>query len=230
MICKTIHQMWKDHDVPAECVPYTDSWKQHHPDWNYRFWTDVDILELISTHYNWFLDTYNNYDYNIQRSDTARHVILHHHGGLYCDIDIQCSRPVNDLFETAPDCLLFGENPENSIAIEGDNPHGSPGIVTNSIYYANKHNAFMLKCLKTLNVRGKPQQERNECHGAFILRTTGCVFLDSMYHRWKRAYNIQREPYYRFEKRSMRERQSSGTDVEVTDVEYGTHHSMNSWL
>lgn len=222
--------MWKDHDVPVECVPYTDSWKQHHPDWNYRFWTDVDILELISTHYNWFLDTYNNYDYNIQRSDTARHVILHHHGGLYCDIDIQCSRPVNDLFETAPDCLLFGENPENSIAIEGDNPHGSPGIVTNSIYYANKHNAFMLKCLKTLNVRGKPQQERNECHGAFILRTTGCVFLDSMYHRWKRAYNIQREPYYRFEKRSMRERQSSGTDVEVTDVEYGTHHSMNSWL
>lgn len=222
--------MWKDHDVPSACVSYMDSWKQHNPDWNYRFWTDADILELISTHYNWFLKTYNNYDYNIQRSDTARHIILHHHGGLYCDIDIECIRSVNDMFKTSPDCLLFGENPENSIMIEGNNPGGSPGIVTNSIYYAKKQNPFMLKCLKILNVRGKLQQEHNECHGAFVLRTTACVFLDSMYHRWKRIYNIQREPYYRFEKRSMRERQSSRKRVEYSDLEYGVHHSMNSWL
>lgn len=222
--------MWKDNDVPPECVSYIKSWKHHNPGWEYRFWTDSDILELITKHYGWFLETYNNYDYNIQRSDTARHIILHHHGGLYCDIDIECNRSIDDLVSTSPECLLFGENPENSIVVEGDNPYGAAGIVTNSIYYANKHNAFMLKCLKTLNVRGKPKQERNECHGTFVLRTTACVFLDSMYHRWKNIYNIQREPYYRFEKRSMRERQNSGVCVEMTDVEYGTHHSMNSWL
>ena len=209
--------MWKNHDTPALCAPYMHSWKHHHPDWEYRFWTDDDILELITTHYEWFLETYNNYEHNIQRSDVARHVILHQHGGLYCDIDVECYKPTDDLFDNT--CVVFGENPD-------DCKHG----LTNSIYYAPQHCPFMLRCIKTLKIQRDYKQLSHECRGSYILRTTGCVFLDSMYHRWRHALPVTSESHKRFEYQLKRYRREVDIEYKPDEMEYGVHHSMGSWL
>ena len=37
--------------------------------------------------YPWFLDTYDNYRYPIQRADSIRYFILASHGGIYIDLD-----------------------------------------------------------------------------------------------------------------------------------------------
>lgn len=216
MTFRTIHQMWKDHDVPVECRSYMNSWKLHHPEWKYCFWTDEDILKLITKHYGWFLQTYNNYKHNIQRADAARHVILHHHGGLYCDIDIECYKPTDKLFDDV--CVVFGENPDDF-----DN------ILTNSIYYAPKGCKFMMRCIKTLNIQRDLKQHAYECDGGYVLRTTGCVFIDSMYHRWKHALSVERETHERFERRLKNERMNIPDDYTPEPVEYGVHHSMGSW-
>ena len=208
--------MWKDHDTPAICAPYMHSWKHHHPDWEYRFWTDDDILELITEHYSWFLDTYNSYEHNIQRSDAARHVILHHHGGLYCDIDIECYKPTDDLFNDT--CVLFEENPNDY-----------SDILTNSICYAPKYCPFMLRCVKTLKIQHGSEQLPHECYGGYILRTTGPVFLDSVYHRWRHVLPVRRESHERFEYTVKTNRQSPDYCHEPNNKEYGMHHNMGSW-
>jgi len=209
--------MWKDTNIPTNCVPYINSWKLHHPTWEYRFWTDTNILELITNHYDWFLDTYNNYKHNIQRSDVARYIILHHHGGLYCDIDIECYKPVDNLLNGI--CTVFGENP-------GDYNHG----LTNSIYYAPQHCPFMLRCIKTLKIQRDYKQLSHECRGSFILRTTGCVFLDCLYRRWMHTLPVTRESHKRFEYQLKRHRREVDVDYKPDELEYGVHHSMGSWL
>ena len=45
---------------------------------------------VLQEHYPWFLPTYLSYTYNIQRVDVLRYFILHHHGGIYIDLDMGC--------------------------------------------------------------------------------------------------------------------------------------------
>ena len=60
-------------------------------------WTDAGSREFIAEHYPWFLDTFDNYTYPIQRADAIRYFVLYHFGGVYIDLDIGCIRPVDPL-------------------------------------------------------------------------------------------------------------------------------------
>ena len=60
-------------------------------------WTDASSREFIAQHYPWFLDTFDNYTYPIQRADAIRYFVLHHYGGIYMDLDIGCIRPLDPL-------------------------------------------------------------------------------------------------------------------------------------
>ena len=60
-------------------------------------WTDASSREFIAEHYPWFLDTFDNYKYTIQRADVIRYFVLHYYGGIYLDLDIGCLRPLDPL-------------------------------------------------------------------------------------------------------------------------------------
>jgi inositol phosphorylceramide mannosyltransferase catalytic subunit len=95
---KIVHQTWKSKSVPS---PYRE-WRQEcidlNPDWEFKIWTDDDNRELVRLHYPSFLTTYDNYDLNIKRIDSARYMMLHRYGGLYMDLDITCLRPFGNAF------------------------------------------------------------------------------------------------------------------------------------
>ena len=63
----------------------------------YKLWTDAGSREFIAEHYSWFLDTFDNYTYPIQRADAIRYFVLYHYGGVYVDLDIGCLRPMDPL-------------------------------------------------------------------------------------------------------------------------------------
>jgi glycosyltransferase involved in cell wall biosynthesis len=98
-IPEIIHQTWKTADIPSEMVDFQRTWTEHHPDWEYRLWTDDDNRQLIEKHYAWFLPIYDSYAENICRVDAARYFILHHCGGLYVDLDFECLRSLHQLLE-----------------------------------------------------------------------------------------------------------------------------------
>ena len=60
-------------------------------------WTDAGSREFIAEHYSWFLDTFDNYTYAIQRADAIRYFVLYHYGGIYIDLDIGCLKPMDPL-------------------------------------------------------------------------------------------------------------------------------------
>jgi len=85
------------------------TWKEKFPTWEYRFWNDDDLENLIKTDYPWFHDTYKGYDQQIKRVDAARYFILHKYGGMYADMDYEC---VNNFEHLIPqDKVSIAESP-----------------------------------------------------------------------------------------------------------------------
>ena len=87
-----IHHVSPSLDIPAQWLKSYRSCRdmEHHKTYQFYLWTDQSMRELIYEHYDWFLDTYDNYPYQIQRVDAARYFILHRYGGIYLDLDVGC--------------------------------------------------------------------------------------------------------------------------------------------
>jgi mannosyltransferase OCH1-like enzyme len=97
MIPATIHQMWKTGDVPARLAPYAESWRAMHPTWQYRLWTDAHLETFVREQYPEMWDLYRTYSEPIQRVDAVRYMLLHHFGGVYADLDVECVRSLEPL-------------------------------------------------------------------------------------------------------------------------------------
>lgn len=88
-IPKIIHQIWMGSEMPRKFRRQTATWKQHHPDWEYRLWGDNDISEFSPD----IVGLVNSVDCFAQKGDILRMAILQRYGGLYVDVDYDCYRP-----------------------------------------------------------------------------------------------------------------------------------------
>jgi len=101
-IPRIIHQTWRDSNVAAHshvAELSQRSWRSHHPDWDYRLWTDTELEPFIERYYSWFLPTWRQLNLKIKRIDAVRYCWLHHFGGMYADLDFVCIRNVEALLE-----------------------------------------------------------------------------------------------------------------------------------
>ncbi|KAG5639264.1 hypothetical protein H0H81_004925 [Sphagnurus paluster] len=96
-IPRILHQTWKTEVLPTRWKGISDACRAMMPDYEYMLWTDASSREFIAKEYPWFLETFDNYTYPIQRADAIRYFILHYYGGVYLDLDIGCIRPVDPL-------------------------------------------------------------------------------------------------------------------------------------
>ena len=78
-----IHQTYKTEDLPDGWKDTPQSWKtvsnpalltdlscclvqKEHPGWEYMFWTDKSMREFVAREYEWFLPTFDAYEFGIQ--------------------------------------------------------------------------------------------------------------------------------------------------------------------
>lgn len=92
-IPKIIHQIWLGSPLPEKYREFQEGWIKHHPDWQYKLWTDDDVENLGLVNKKWY-DQTDNYGF---KSDIARYEILYRFGGVYVDTDYECFRPL-DIF------------------------------------------------------------------------------------------------------------------------------------
>ena len=122
MIPRVIHQTWKDRDVPERFLAAQRSWQETHPDWEYRFWTDVDLAVLVRERAPELVPLYERYPEAIQRVDAARYVILREFGGVYADLDLVCLRPIDALLDAEvvlPRTTPFGVSNQFMLSVKG---------------------------------------------------------------------------------------------------------------
>jgi len=158
MIPNIIHQTGpieeKWHPIWKECQR---SWKEKYSDFEYKFWTDEDLRNLIKEKYTSFLNLYDNFPLHIMRVDFARFCILHSYGGIYADLDIFCYKNFYDLLKN--DLYLieswpqWGEKVQNSLMISTKNhPFWEKCIILSLLRYEysqktfTDRNDFILNC------------------------------------------------------------------------------------
>ncbi|EER28923.1 SUR1 protein, putative [Coccidioides posadasii C735 delta SOWgp] len=97
IIPKIIHQTYKNESIPAIWQEAQQSCLELHPDYEYKLWTDEKADAFIESQYPWFLETFRNYRYPIQRADAIRYFVLTYYGGIYIDLDDGCNRRLDPL-------------------------------------------------------------------------------------------------------------------------------------
>jgi len=113
-IPRIIHQSYKTAELPARWAKTPEQWRKHHPDFEYRFWSDFDNRELIRLQYPWMLETYDSYPFPIQRADAARYFVILTYGGVYADLDVKPLRDISELLckvDRETEQLLVAETP-----------------------------------------------------------------------------------------------------------------------
>lgn len=98
-IPRIIHQTWKSERLPTRFRTFQDSWRRHHPNWDYRFYDDDACRQVVADAFPGLLPMYDRCPHPVQRADIFRYLVVAHEGGLYADMDMECLRPVDQLLE-----------------------------------------------------------------------------------------------------------------------------------
>jgi mannosyltransferase OCH1-like enzyme len=158
MIPKIIHQTGPEeqkwHPIWKEC---SETWKNTFPDFQYMYWTDDDLRNLVKEKYSEFLDLYDNFPYHIMRVDFARFCILHSYGGIYADLDIYCYKNFYDLLKRDLYILESWRDWEEK--------------VQNSLMASSANQEFWEKCMYFSGIKFILNQKNN--YKEYILESCG---------------------------------------------------------
>lgn len=131
-IPRILHQTSATTTIPDKWVDLQKSCKEAYSEFEYKHWTDENAREFIASKYSWFLDTWDNYAFPIQRADAIRYFILYHFGGIYLDMDTLCNK-------TIPFDQIEADGAEHHAVFKSTTPTG----VSNDLMISSpRHPAF----------------------------------------------------------------------------------------
>lgn len=165
LIPKIIHQTYKTTAIPEEWKEGQQRCIDLHPDYKYILWTDEMADTFIREEYPWFLKTFENYRYPIERADAIRYFVLYHMGGIYIDLDDGCERRLDPLL-TVP---AFARKT-------------SPTGISNDVLGSVPRHPFFSKVLNSLE-----KYDRNWLVPYItIMASTGPLFISMVWKQYKR--------------------------------------------
>jgi mannosyltransferase OCH1-like enzyme len=204
--------------------PLTEKWKQLHPLWEYRLWTDIANREFIHDHFPEFLNKYDGYPYAIQRVDAIRYLLLYRYGGVYVDLDFECLKNIEPLIEGAT-CLLGREAEEQCQRNEKDE------IIGNAFIACTPGHPFIKAICDAVCGDGRIATDNTH-----VLDTTGPFMLTRVYEQFAQKDSIRvldadvLYPLGTEDHGPVRVRKA--TDPEMTGKlgnAYAVHHYWGSW-
>ncbi len=125
-VTKIIHQTYFSVTVPEEIQANIAKLKTLNPSWDYRFYTDSDIVDFITNHYDAsVLDYFNriNPAYGAARADLFRYLVVYRLGGAYLDIKSSTTIALDDVLATDERFVLSYWNNKPGQDYEGFGMH-----------------------------------------------------------------------------------------------------------
>jgi len=95
MIPRIIHHTFRNRQgLTREQRSIMKTWVNLNPDWEIMYHEDADCLRLVEKHYPSYLQLFKTLPRNVERADFFRYLVLHHYGGVYVDVDVECVIPL----------------------------------------------------------------------------------------------------------------------------------------
>jgi mannosyltransferase OCH1-like enzyme len=170
MIPKILWQTheWKYEDLPDIYKSNSMTWRNHFPDWEYRYHSAEDRENFIKEYYPEQLSVYQFIKPGIYKADFWRYLVIYEFGGMYADMD-----SVYDLSFTHPTKPL---NFDKSINVSFNGyfrlNKWSPPMYQNAWLLAEAKNPIMKKVVDSL-IDG--------CTRLYDNRDSYKIFPDSMW-------------------------------------------------
>lgn len=95
-IPKIIHQIWiGEKQLPEKLKVLMKSWKEKHPDWEYKLWSNQDLASFnpVSGRAISFAENIGS------KVDIFKYEILYRYGGIYVDADFESIEPLDPIQE-----------------------------------------------------------------------------------------------------------------------------------
>ncbi|MBX6745322.1 MAG: tetratricopeptide repeat protein [Acetobacteraceae bacterium] len=106
-----IVQYWNTPDPPPEIADLMQDWRNQHPNYNYRRFSDADAQTFLRENYS--MDTLKAYQRArelAQKADIFRLAYLFAEGGFYIDADDRCLAPIRTIVPPNTNLVLYQEN------------------------------------------------------------------------------------------------------------------------
>eukprot|EP00892_Ulva_mutabilis_P010532 jgi/Ulvmu1/7851/UM004_0082.1 len=108
LIPKVVHQTAKSVDgLSAGVNALRQTWMRLNPAWEVRLWDDAHCKEFVRQEFPEYLAAYNGLAKNVERADFFRYLVVLRFGGVYADIDTECTQPLDEAIRP-DDALLVG--------------------------------------------------------------------------------------------------------------------------
>lgn len=135
MIPKIIHQTGPSNisNWHPLWFPCAQSWKNQFSTFEYKFWNDAQIDELVRTEYPDYWEMYQNFPIHIMKIDFVRLCFMHKFGGIYADLDVFCYQ---NFYSELKESVYLLENPMGNDPIE------------NSLMCSEPEHEFWIECIK----------------------------------------------------------------------------------
>ncbi|WP_114966517.1 glycosyltransferase [Alkalilacustris brevis] len=219
MIPKLIHQTWRDHDIPGPSA-WPESWKRLNPAWEYRFWTDEDLLELVRQHYPQLEALYQSYPKPVQRADMGRYLILHHCGGVYADIDTECLAPFDPIAQDSR--VILAEEPAEHR--NHSQPLGLERLFFNGLMASPRGHRFWDHVLEVM-------ERCRHAAGTWVLESTGPLMLTGVVESYPRPEELSLNSCHLFAPVTNDGCESLALPKgDYAGLRLASHHWQGSWL
>jgi len=108
-IPKILHQTFPSRDLPIAFRENVDRLRALHPNWDYCFYDDDDIVQYILAHYGAeMLAYFTRIDpgYGAARADLFRYLLMYREGGVYLDIKSAVRGPLDEVLRADDQYVL----------------------------------------------------------------------------------------------------------------------------
>ena len=104
---KIVHQTYRDvESIPQKLRKSMESWKKMNRGWEFRFYSDQDVIEFVQKEFPQYLDAFNSLSKIVERTDFFRYMVLLKHGGVYADLDTECTRSLDSIIQPEDDVIV----------------------------------------------------------------------------------------------------------------------------
>jgi mannosyltransferase OCH1-like enzyme len=150
-IPRVFHQIWVGPDpLPEEFAAYQQTWTEHNPAWELRFWHDGNLPEGFRRP-----EVYDTSRTPWERADILRLEVVLQFGGVHVDADFECLRPIEPLLEGVE--LFIG--------------YRKPGRVNGALFGAVAGHPILVEALDAIPHREERTYDKD---------ATGPRFLDTL--------------------------------------------------
>jgi mannosyltransferase OCH1-like enzyme len=186
---KIVHQTWKSKILPEHFDFWHQSFRKLNVGYKFNIYDDQDNHNLVATFFKGLLPLYESFPKEIFRVDMIRPIYLYLWGGIYADLDFQCLKKLDILFEQSNQGRPIVGSMGTDFAFE----HSIPNAFLMSeagdpfwLFYLAEIEEAWNRLKNTPNIHKRPEY------------VTGPVVLKNSIYRMRKNINAAKQSILRF--------------------------------